>query len=243
MGLTMVPVTSWRGIFMEKIWKLLGNCLTLPAKSISKVMEVLFIIAFIAVVSIYIYFDHQRSLRYREKMEKEAMMHDEERANAIAKMNTLIFVNEVKHQAALVGDQATIEAVDADTYDGPIPYEEHGRFTSIYPDRLLILSIAGINYYGNLRAYVGDFKGVLVPEPKNDYDPKAIKVVCEDGKKLGYVPEYETDNVRRLIAVTDPNNATWRHRITGNIEECEEDVYDDDEKPRKFFVGQMYIAK
>lgn len=239
----MVPVTSWRGIFMEKIWKLLGNCLTLPAKSISKVMEVLFIIAFIAVVSIYIYFDHQRSLRYREKMEKEAMMHDEERANAIAKMNTLIFVNEVKHQAALVGDQATIEAVDADTYDGPIPYEEHGRFTSIYPDRLLILSIAGINYSGNLRAYVGDFKGVLVPEPKNDYDPKAIKVVCEDGRKLGYVPEYETDNVRRLIGVTDPSNATWRHRITGSIEECEEDTYDDDEKPRKFFVGEIYIAK
>ena len=215
----------------------------MPAKSISKVMEVLFIIAFIAVVSIYIYFDHQRSLRYREKMEKEAMMHDEERANAIAKMNTLIFVNEVKHQAALVGDQATIDAVDADTYDGPIPYEEHGRFTSIYPDRLLILSIAGINYCGNLRAYVGDFKGVLVPEPKNDYDPKAIKVVCEDGKKLGYVPEYETDNVRRLIGISDPNNATWRHRITGTIEECEEDTYDDDEKPRKFFVGQIYIAK
>ena len=93
--------------------------ITFAAKSISKVMEVLFIIAFIVVVSIYIYFDHQRSLRYREKMEKEAMMHDEERANAIAKMNTLIFVNEVKHQAALVGDQATIDAVDADTYDGP----------------------------------------------------------------------------------------------------------------------------
>ena len=69
------------------------------------------------------------------------------------------------------------------------------------------------------------------------------EVVCEDGRKLGYVPEYETDNVRRLIGVTDPNNATWRHRITGTIEECEEDVYDDDEKPRKFFVGQMYIAK
>ena len=168
------------------------------------------------------------------------MMHDQERAKEIARMNTLIFVNEVKHQAALVGDQATIEAVDADKYDGPIPYEKHGRFTSIYPDRLLILSIAGINYRGNLSAYVGDFKGVLVPEPKNDYDPKAIKVVCEDGKHLGYVPEFETDHVRNLIGanVSDPS---WRHRITGTIEECEEDTYDD--KPRKFFVGEIYIAK
>lgn len=206
-------------------------------------MEVFVIIVFIVVVSIIVFFDHQRSLRYRKKMEEEAMMHDEQRAQEIARMNTLIFVNEVKHQAALVGDQATIEAVDADTYNGPIPREEHGRFTSIYPDRLLILSIAGINYRGNLSAYVGDFKGVLVPEPKNDYDPKAIKVLCEDGRHLGYVPEFETDNVRRLIGVTDPSNATWRHRITGTIEECEEDVYDDSVKPRKFFVGEMYIAK
>lgn len=203
-------------------------------------MEVFVIITFIVVVSIMVYFDHMRSVRYREKMEEEAMMHDQERAKEIARMNTLIFVNEVKHQAALVGDQATIEAVDADKYDGPIPYEKHGRFTSIYPDRLLILSIAGINYRGNLSAYVGDFKGVLVPEPKNDYDPKAIKVVCEDGRHLGYVPELETDNVRNLIGAK-VGDATWRHRITGTIEECEEDTYDD--KPRKFFVGEMYIAK
>ena len=48
-------------------------------------MEVFVIITFIVVVSIYIYFDHQRSIRYREKMEKEAMMHDQERAKDIAK--------------------------------------------------------------------------------------------------------------------------------------------------------------
>lgn len=203
-------------------------------------MEVFVIITFIVVVSIMVYFDHMRSVRYREKMEEEAMMHDAEQASALEKMNRFIFLNEVKHQAALVGDQATIEAVDAETYNGPLPNEEHGRFTSIYPDRLMILSIAGINYRGNLSAYVGDFKGVLVPEPKNDYDPKAIKVVCEDGKHLGYVPEFQTDHVRNLIGanVSDPS---WRHRITGTIEECEEDTYDD--KPRKFFVGEIYIAK
>ena len=71
-------------------------------------MEVFVIITFIVVVSIMVYFDHMRSVRYREKMEEEAMMHDQERAKEIARMNTLIFVNEVKHQAALVGDQATI---------------------------------------------------------------------------------------------------------------------------------------
>ena len=186
-------------------------------------MIVFLILVFIVVVSIMVYFDHQRSLRYREKLEEEAIMHDEKRAKEIARMNTLIFVNEVKHQAALVGDQATIDAVDSDTYDGPIPYEKHGRFTSIYPDRLMILSIAGINYRGNLSAYVGDFKGVLVPEPKNDYDPKAIKVVCEDGRHLGYVPELETDNVRNLIGegwrrnVATPHHGNHRRMRGGHI--------------------------
>lgn len=225
---------------MEKFGSFRGISYLCRQINYQQIMTVFLIVVFIVVVSIMVYFDHQRSLRYREKLEEEAIMHDEKRAKEIARMNTLIFVNEVKHQAALVGDQATIDAVDSDTYDGPIPYEKHGRFTSIYPDRLMILSIAGINYRGNLSAYVGDFKGVLVPEPKNDYDPKAIKVVCEDGRHLGYVPELETDNVRNLIGAK-VGDATWRHRITGTIEECEEDTYDD--KPRKFFVGEIYIAK
>ncbi len=127
-------------------------------------------------------------------------------------------------------------AVMNNEYSGELPNEECGRFTSIYPYKLMILGIAGINYRGNLKSYVGEFKGVLVPEPKNDYDPNAIKIVCEDGKHLGYIAENMTQEVRDFIGV---KGSDWRHRITGNIDECQDDEEDD----RKFFSGTIYIVK
>lgn len=151
-------------------------------------------------------------------------------------INRQLLILEVMKQSKLVGDEQTRMAVMNNEYSGEFPNEECGRFTSIYPDKLMILGIAGINYRGNLKSYVGDFKGVLVPEPKNDYDPNAIKIVCEDGKHLGYIAESMTQEVRDFIGV---KGSDWRHSITGIIDECQ----DGDEDDRKFFAGTIYIVK
>lgn len=154
----------------------------------------------------------------------------------LEQLNSSILLLEVVRQAKMVGDDETVEAVMKNTYHGVIPVDIGGHYTSIYPDKLMILGIDGINYRGNLKSYVGNFKGVLVPEPNNEYDPNAIKVVCEDGKHLGYIAEKMTQEVRDFIGV---EGSDWRHRITGMIDECQ----DDDEDDRKFFAGTIYIVK
>lgn len=63
-------------------------------------------------------------------------------------------------------------------------------------------------------------------------------VKCEDGKHLGYVAESMTQEVRDFIGV---KGSEWRHRITGDISECEDE--DDEDESRKFFSGTIYIVK
>ena len=96
----------------------------------------------------------------------------------------------------MMGDTATYDAAMKLTYDGNLPEErEDGAWTSIYED-LRIFKIAGMKYRGNLSAYVGNFRGTLVPEPKNEYDPFAIMVKVEDGKHIGRTMGFPTANVR-----------------------------------------------
>lgn len=182
-----------------------------------------------------LYVDHQRSMRYHEREEAERQA-AEERQQAFeqrrAEERVMTLKAEVARQAEMTG-----EPIDIASYDGPLPEVVDGHYTSVFPDRLLILPIAGINYRSGIKPYVGDFRGVLVPEPKNDYDPNAIMVKCEDGHHLGYVAESETAIVRRLVG-----EDFKRHRITGHIDQIEEDDgYDD--KPRTYFSGHIYVAK
>lgn len=154
----------------------------------------------------------------------------------LEQLNSSIILLEVVRQAKMVGDEATVQAVMNNTYQGPIPVEIGGHFTSIYPDNLLILSIAGINYAGNLENYVGNFDGVLIPEPKNEFDPNAIKVLWADRKALGYIPKDRTQQVRELIGC---KGNEWKHPITGTIDKCQ----DEEEYNREFYSGIIYIAK
>lgn len=168
--------------------------------------------------------DEQRE-RERKEAEHRRMMEEAER---------FVALYELMNQAKAVGDVETYEKVKNNKYMGKVPTRPDGQWQSMY-DNLMILKIAGINYRGNLSAYVGKFKGVLKPEPKNDYDPNAIMIKCEDGKHLGYVPEDKTEDVRAFIGADGVDFNPYR--IEGDIEECE----DDDE--RKFFVGRIYVVK
>lgn len=156
--------------------------------------------------------------------------------NLLKDMNTHVKLLEVLRQARLVGDKETENAVLDMEYTGVLPEEVGGRLTSVYPDKLLILGIAGINYAGDLENYVGKFEGVLVPEPENEFDPDAIKVLCADRKHLGYIPKESTRQVREFIG---KEGNGWKHIITGVIKKCQ----DDEECDRTFYSGTIYIVR
>ena len=135
-------------------------------------------------------------------------------------------------QAGLVKDQKTIDAINADTYNGPLPEKrDDGGWLSIY-NNLRILKIAGINHRQGINRYVGRVECALVPEPENEFDPNAIKVVAEDSHHLGYIPSNQTDFVRSMTGEQFP------YRCTAFIKNAE-----DEDDGHKFFVGYVYIVR
>jgi len=143
-----------------------------------------------------------------------------------------IFMTEALKQAELVGDHLTVTAINNGTYNGPLPERRgDGGWLSIY-DNLRILKIAGINHRQGISRYVGRVECALVPEPDNEYDPDAIKIVAEDRHHLGYIPSGQTDLVCSLTANEFP------YRCTAFIEQCE-----DEDDGHKFYTGFVYIRR
>ena len=135
-------------------------------------------------------------------------------------------------QADIVGDHLTADRIKRNDYDGPIPERrDDGGWLSIY-DNLRILKIAGINHRQGISRYVGRVECALVPEPDNEFDPDAIKIVAEDRHHLGYIPSGQTEMVCWLTANEFP------YRCTAFIEACE-----DETDGHKFFVGYVYIKR
>ena len=186
---------------------------------------------------------NQRREEYLKRKAEDAHAEKERQDRDIIEQSyRLAALTEVLRQARLMGDTATIDKVENDTYDGPLPERrDDGAYLSIYDD-LRILPVAGINYRGNLTAYVGHFNGVLVPEPKNEYDPFAIMVKVEDGKHIGYVRENQTDLVRNLVGAPQPLGERQPtifppYRIEGYIDK----FVDEDDEPR--FSALIYIKR
>ena len=117
----------------------------------------------------------QQEEEQRRERERQESEHKKMRETAAR----LIAMTEMLNQAKAVGDDFTVESIQRHIYHGELPTESQGQWSSMY-DNLMIVKIAGINYRGNLSAYVGKFKGVLKPEPKNDYDPNAIGIPFAD---------------------------------------------------------------
>ena len=135
-------------------------------------------------------------------------------------------------QAGIVGDTLTADSLSSGTYTGPLPeHRSDGGWLSIY-DNLRILKIAGINHRQGISRYVGRVECALVPEPENEYDPDAIKIVAEDRHHLGYIQSGQTEMVCWLTANEFP------YRCTAFIEACE-----DETDGHKFFVGYVYIKR
>ena len=135
-------------------------------------------------------------------------------------------------QAELVGDHLTETSINAGTYTGPLPERrDDGGWLSIY-DNLRIFKIAGINHRQGISRYLGRVECALVPEPDNEYDPDAIKIVAEDRHHLGYIPSGQTEMVCWLTANEFP------YRCTAFIE-----AHEDENDGHKFFVGYVYIKR
>ena len=135
-------------------------------------------------------------------------------------------------QADIVGDINTSSAIKSETYHGPLPEKrDDGGWLSIY-DNLRILKIAGINYRDGISRYVGRVNCALVPEPDNEYDPDAIKIVAEDRHHIGYIQSGQTDLVCSLTANEFP------YRCTAIIEE-----HEDEDDGHRFYTGYVYIKR
>ena len=186
----------------------------------------LFSLFIVAVAILFFYYDSQRNTT--EKSENKTDHVDE----LIADLQTETRRIQAFIQAGIVGDTLTVSAIESGTYTGPLPERRaDGGWLSIY-DNLRILKIAGINHRQGISRYVGRVECALVPEPDNEYDPDAIKIVAEDRHHLGYIPSGQTDLVCSLTANEFP------YRCTAFIEEC-----DDEDDGHKFFVGFVYIKR
>lgn len=148
---------------------------------------------------------------------------------------------EAIRQADEACDWDTHNAIVAGTFTGPLPeliYE--GHWSDLYPD-IYQTSIAGINFRRGIKDLAGTrFNATLVAEPKNKYDPNAIKIVSYDGRHIGYIPADETDDVRDFISGPLP------HPCRVYIDEGEEEVYNEDTdrwRTRHYLIGRVNIPR
>jgi hypothetical protein len=135
-------------------------------------------------------------------------------------------------QASESGHDDVHQQIEDGTYTGPWPERRSdGAWTSIFDD-LRILSIAGINHRSNIVRYKGRNMIALVPEPSNEFDPDAIKVVAEDGHHLGYIHRDQTDMVR-----------SWAHNYFPHYCVAMVLEHDDEDDGHRFYTGYIYFIK
>ena len=135
-----------------------------------------------------------------------------------------------RQHAEHVGDTEAVQAIDNGTYKELLERRAATRQQTIPQDYAAYqYDIAGINFRRGIADYVGQSTGYLKPQPTNRHDPNAIAIYSSDHHHLGYIPAYETDEVRSL-------RLRFPIPVSVNIEEC----YDSDED-RTFFVGSVTI--
>jgi hypothetical protein len=187
---------------------------------------VLVLFTIIAAVMVYIIILANNRRQADAKQTNDIVLDPEEESRVMAeKIQVMI-------QAGIVGDEATVKAINDGTYDGPWPVKRaDSGYLSLY-DTLRILKIAGINHRQNIGQYTGRTECALVPEPTNQFDPNAIKIVAEDSHHLGYIEAHQTDFVRSLALNSFPYRCT-----------CIIDEHEDEFDGHKFYTGFVYIKQ
>ena len=169
---------------------------------------------------------HELAAKYANREQEKS--DDDLLANA----RLLMRKTEAMIQADLAGNQTVHDAIMSNNYSGPLPERrDDGGWLSVF-ENLRILKIAGINRREGIDRYVGRVDCALVPEPDNEFDPEAIKIVADDRHHLGYIPADQTAFVRSLTAEEFP------YKATAFIEEKKDEV-----DGHRFFVGYVYIKR
>ena len=175
----------------------------------------------------------QRQLEAAQRIAKaESEKRDAEHDDLLANARLLMRKTEAMIQADLAGNQTVHDAIMSNNYNGPLPERrDDGGWLSVF-ENLRVLKIAGINRREGIDRYVGRVDCALVPEPDNEFDPEAIKIVADDRHHLGYIPVDQTAFVRSLTAEEFP------YKATAFIEEKQDEV-----DGHRFFVGYVYIKR
>ena len=185
-------------------------------------MEIIFMLFVIAIVVIIVKV-------FRSKPDEQFQEQTKSTDQVLVDANRMLLLMEVMRQAKEHNDTATMQEVNKMTYDGPLPeLLPDGSYTSLYEEELSF-NIAGINYREGIAAYVGKFDGYLQPDTQNEYDPNAIAVYHSDGHHLGFIPAYETQEVREL-------NLPFPIEVTGFIEQKHNEA-----EKRDYFQGVVYV--
>ena len=79
--------------------------------------------------------------------------------------------------------------------------KDKGYHVSIWPKNqgigdYLEFPIAGITHGEHVDEHIGEFAATLEPDPSNPYDANAIKIMTDNGHRVGYVPRDTTDTIR-----------------------------------------------
>ena len=181
-----------------------------------------FVLLVVALVAIVMFKDDGTTEHVQTEPEVDIAA---ELENECARIEALI-------QSAEAGHDDVHQQIEDGTYKGPWPeHRGDGAWTSIFDD-LRILSIAGINHRQGIDQYKGRNTVALVPEPKNEFDPNAIKVVAEDGHHLGYIHRDQTDMVR-----------AWAHDTFPHYCICMIQEHDDEDDGHRFYTGYIYFKK
>ena len=190
-------------------------------------MSILFVILIVCVgIALYIN-AHNANKSYEQIQREMAGIVDQPKEIDYERMCQKV---EVMIQAEVVGDDATTKAVNNGTYRGPWPEARaDGGYLSIY-DNLRILAIAGLNHVPGIKSYTGRINAALVPDPKNEYDHNAIKVVAEGGHQIGFIKRDQTEMVRSWVGDQFP------HYVLTFIEEKHDEL-----DGHTFYVGHVYI--
>ena len=143
---------------------------------------------------------------------------------------------EAMRQAEEVWDMTTYFTIMHGEYIGKLP--EHivgGHWTDMYPN-IYRTKIAGINFRKDAKSYSGQIIDcMLYADPKNEYDPNAIKIVTNDYTHIGFIPADETECVRQWV------NNKLPYPCRASIQEQTD--YDYNDRERTYLIGNICINK
>jgi len=81
--------------------------------------------------------------------------------------------------------------------------KDKGYNVSVWPNKsgfqgidYIEFNIAGITHGEHIDEHLGEFVATLEPDPTNPYDANAIKIMADNGHRVGYVPCEMTATIR-----------------------------------------------